>query len=197
MMTHNYSTLDTTRAQAGEPTAVANFVWILILTLAGIGGSLVISCIAPFVALAVALAGTVRLAAAVRAMTAIWLANQFIGFVFFHFPRTPNTVLWGLAIGAAALVSTVIAANVMKRATAAPILARIGLAFVLGFAAYEGGLFVAALSLGGVETFSPAIIAQIALSNVIWLIGLVALNELLSVLCKPWLGITPRLLNAA
>lgn len=197
MMTHNYSTLGTTRAQAGEPTAVANFVWILILTLAGIGGSLVISCIAPFVALAVALAGTVRLAAAVRAMTAIWLANQFIGFVFFHFPRTPNTVLWGLAIGAAALVSTVIAANVMKRATATPILARVGLAFVLGFAAYEGGLFVAALSLGGVETFSPAIIAQIGLSNVIWLIGLVALNELVAVLCKPWLGITPRLLNAA
>ena len=193
MMTNNDLSLDA----AEEPSATASVVWILILTLAGVGGSLVISCVTPFVALAVALAGTVRLAVALRAMTAIWLANQFIGFVFFHFPRTPNTVLWGLAIGVAALSSTVLAAKVIKGATAMPILARAGLALALGFAAYEGGLFVAALFLGGLETFSPAIIAQVGLSNVVWLVGLVALNELVAMLCKPWLGVTPRLLKAA
>ena len=45
------------------PSAAANFVWLGILTLAGLGGSLVISCVTPFVALAVALAGTVAASA--------------------------------------------------------------------------------------------------------------------------------------
>ena len=193
MMTNNNLNLD----RAEEPSATASFVWISILTLAGVGGSLVISCVTPFVALAVALAGTVRLSVALRAMTVIWLANQFIGFAFFHFPRTPNSVSLGLASGAAALLSVVVAAVVMKRATAVPILARAALALVLGFAAYEAVLFVAALFLGGVETFSPAIIAQLALNNAAWLAGLIALNELVAILCKPWLGAAPRMLKAA
>lgn len=193
MMTDTNSTLN----RLGEPSAAANLVWIVILTFASIGGSLVISCVAPFVALAVALAGTVRLASALRAMTAIWLTNQFVGFVFYHFPRTANTMLWGLAIGGAALLSTLVAAFLMKRATAIPVPARAGLALALSFATYEGSLFVAALFLGGIETFSPAIVVQVAFSNVVWFIGLVGLNELVAILCKPWLGVTPRLLKAA
>jgi hypothetical protein len=179
--------------RSAEPSGVANFVWIVILALAGVGGSLVISCVTPFVALAVALAGTVRLAAALTAIIAIWLTNQFIGFVFFHFPRTPNTILWGVAIGGAALLSTLVAATVLKQAASLSAVTRLGLALLLGFALYEAGLLVAALFLGGVETFSPAIIARLGLINVVWLVGLFALNELVAVLCKSWIGMTPRL----
>jgi len=187
-------TLSATAGQrSAEPSGVANFVWIVILALAGVGGSLVISCVTPFVALAVALAGTVRLAAALTAIIAIWLTNQFIGFVFFHFPRTPNTILWGVAIGGAALLSTLVAATVLKQAAALSAVTRLGLALLLGFALYEAGLLVAALFLGGVETFSPAIIARLGLINVVWLVGLFALNELVAVLCKSWIGMTPRL----
>lgn len=183
-------------AATNQPSDFANFVWIMILTLAGIGGSLVISCVTPFVALAIALAGTVRLRIALRAMTAIWLTNQFIGFVFFHFPRTPNTVVWGFAIGAAALLATVAAAPVIGR-VAIPRAVRLGLALFLGYAVYEMTLLVAALFLGGIETFSAVVIAQLGLVNLVWLAGLVALNELVAVLCKTWLGITPRLLKAS
>jgi hypothetical protein len=187
-------TLSATAGQrSAEPSGVANFVWIVILALAGVGGSLVISCLTPFVALAVALAGTVRLAAALTAIIAIWLTNQFIGFVFFHFPRTPNTILWGVAIGGAALLSTLVAATVLKQAASLSAVTRLGLALLLGFALYEAGLLVAALFLGGVETFSPAIIARLGLINVVWLVGLFALNELVAVLCKSWIGMTPRL----
>jgi hypothetical protein len=187
-------TLSATAGQrSAEPSGVANFVWIVILALAGVGGSLVISCVTPFVALAVALAGTVRLAAALTAIIAIWLTNQFIGFVFFHFPRTPNTILWGVAIGGAALLSTLVAATVLKQAASLSAVTRLGLALLLGFALYEAGLLVAALFLGGVETFSPAIIARLGLINVVWLVGLFALNELVAVLCKSWIGMTPRL----
>src|SRR5215831_10258064 len=92
-----------TAQDAAEPSDAAKFLWLMILTLAGVGGSLVISCVAPFVALAVALAGTVKRSRALLVMSIIWLANQLIGFTLFHFPRTTNTFLWGLVIGAAVL----------------------------------------------------------------------------------------------
>lgn len=179
------------------PTAAANSVWLVILALAGIGGSLVISCVTPFVALAIALAGTARLTVALRAMAAIWLANQLIGFSFLHFPRTPNSILWGIASGVAALLSTWVAAAVIKRAPSWSMPARFALALLLGFAVYEATHLVAGLSLGGLETFSLRIIAQLGLVNLAWLAGLVLLNELVSIVCKPWLGVTPRLARAS
>lgn len=194
MITRNRSTqrLDT----AGRPSDVANFAWIVILTLAVVGGSFVISCVTPFVALAVALAGTVRLSVALRAMTAIWLTNQFVGFVFFHFPRTPNTVLWGFAIGGAAMLSTVAASIVIKRAVF-PTVIRLGFALLVGYTIYEVALLVTALFLGGIETFSSIVVAQLGLVNLVWFVGLVALNELVAILCKTWLGVMPRLLQAS
>ena len=181
---------------AEMPSGAARIAWLVILTLAGLGGSLVISCVTPFVALAVALAGTVRLAVALRAMTAIWLLNQLIGFVFLNFPRTPNSFLWGLAIGGTALVTTVAAARVLKRTVTFPTLARLGFALLVGFAVYKSTLFVAALLLGGVETFSPAIISQVGFVNFLSFFGLTVLNELVAVLLKPWLGPAPRLAKA-
>ena len=175
------------------PGNAASIVWLVILTVVSVGGSLVISCVTPFAALAVALAGTVRLRVALRAMIAIWLTNQFIGFVFLHFPRTPDTVLSGLAIGAATLLSTLVAASTLQAAASLPTLARLGLALLLAFGGYEASLFVSALFLGGVETFSPAIIAQIGFVNLLWFVGLIALNELVAALCKTGLGIIPRL----
>ncbi len=195
MITHIDSMQSTDHA-AG-PSDAANFIWLVMLALASVGGSLIISCVTPFVALAAALAGTVRLSLALRAMTIIWLTNQLIGFVFFHFPRTTNTFLWGFATGGAALLSTMIAASAIKRARAVSIFGRLALALALGFATYEAVHFAAALFLGGRETFSLAIIAQLGLVNVAWLLGLIALNELMSILCKSRIGIIPRLAKAS
>jgi hypothetical protein len=179
------------------PTTAANFVWLVILTVGGLGGSLFISCVTPFVALAIALAGTVRLAVALRAMIAIWLANQFVGFAFFHYPRTPNTLVWSGAIAGAALLSTLVASTALNRAPSWSRAARLGLAFLQAYAIYEANLFIAALFLGGSETFSLSIIAQIGLVNLAWLAVLVALNELLSMTCKRWLGAIPRFAKAS
>lgn len=199
MMTRNRSTktFGVTGQRSAEPSGAANLTWIVILALTGLGGSFVISCVTPFVALAVALAGTVRIGAALRAMTAIWLMNQFIGFVFLHFPWTPDTVLWGLAIGAATLLSTLVAAFTLQRGAPWPTPARLSLALLLAYAAYEAGLFVAALFLGGVETFFPTIIAQIGFVNLVWFVVLIVLNELVAIVCQSRLGIMPRLAKAS
>src|SRR5689334_6105021 len=181
---------------ANRPSDMADLVWLVILVLTSVAATLVVSCVTPFAALAVALAGTVRLARALRAMTMIWLINQFIGFILFNFPRTLNVALWGLAIGGGALLSTLAAVSAIKHGKSFPMTSRLGLALLLAFAADEAWLYLAAALLGGVETFSPAIIAELGLANLIWFLVMVGLNELGAILCAPRFGKLPRMARA-
>jgi hypothetical protein len=168
---------------------------MLILTLAAIGVTFALSCVTPFAALAVALAGTIGLRASLRVMIIVWFANQVIGFGFFHFPHTPNTFLWGSAIGGAAIVTIVSASLVMKYGSSCPTLLRLGIAFLVSFAVYEMTLLGVAALLGGFETFKPAIVAQIGFVNAVSLVGMVVLNEVAAALCRRWLGRIPRLVR--
>ena len=180
-----------------QPTSIANFTWMLILMMAVIGATLTLSCVTPFAALAVALAGTFGLRASLRIVTVVWLANQIVGFVFFHFPHTANTFLWGIAIGGAALVTTIVASVIMKYASSWAMPLRLGITLLVALGVFEISLLVAALLLGGLETFRPAIIGQLAFVNVISLAGMVVLNEIVVALGKPWLGRMPRLIESS
>lgn len=91
--------------QIAHPSFMANFIWMAILTMAVVGVTVALSCVTPFAALA----GTVGLRASLRVMIAVWLANQVIGFGLFHFPRTPDAFLMGIAIGGAAVAGTIAA----------------------------------------------------------------------------------------
>jgi hypothetical protein len=179
-----------------QPTSMANFTWMLILTIAVIGATLTLSCVTPYAALAVALAGTVGLRASLRIVTVVWLANQIVGFVFFHFPHTANSFLWGITTGGAALVTTIVASVVMKYASAWATPLRLGITLVLAFGVYEMALLAASGLLGGWETFRPAIVGQLAFINVISLAGMIVLNEILVALGKCSLGRMPRLVRS-
>lgn len=183
--------------QIAAPSFMASFIWLLILTLAVVGVTVALSCVTPFAALAVALAGTVGLRASLRVMIAVWFANQIIGFGFFHFPHTANTYLTGIAIGGAAVVTTIVASVVLKYMSfrAAPL--RLGVALLVSFAAYETTLLPAGLLFGDLETFQPAIVAQLGLINAVSLVGMVVLNEVAAALCRPWLGRIPRLIKSS
>jgi hypothetical protein len=87
-----------------EASTVVTRLWPAILAAAAVGGSLALTCVAPFAAFAVATAGTLRLRSALGTMAVIWLANQAVGFR--AYPCTLNTILWGLAMGAAAVLAT-------------------------------------------------------------------------------------------
>jgi hypothetical protein len=182
--------------QIAHPSFMASFIWVMILTMAVIGGTFALSCITPFAALAVALGGTVGLRASLRIMTVVWFANQAVGFGFFHFPRTPNTFLWGVAIGGAAFMTTIAASVIMKYALSRAAPLRLGVALLLSFGVYEMTLLAAAVLLGGLETFRPALVAQLAFINAVSFVGIVALNEVAAALCKPWLGRIPRLVTS-
>lgn len=179
--------------QIAHPSFMASFIWMMILTLAVIGGTLALSCVTPFAALAVALAGTAGWRASLGVMIAVWFANQVIGFGFFHFPHVVNTLLFGVAIGGAAVVTTIVASVTMKHMSprAAPL--RLGVALLLSFVAYETTLLPAAAFFGDLETFRPAIVMQLALINAVSLVGMVVLNEVAAALCRTWLGRIPRL----
>jgi hypothetical protein len=184
-------------ADPTQPTSMATFIWMTILTMAVIGGTFALSCVTPFAALAVALAGTVGLRASLRVVTVVWFANQFVGFVFFHFPHTVNMFLWGVAIGGAALVTTIVASVVMKYGSCWPAPLRLAIALFLSFGIYEMALLAASVFLGGLETFTPAIIAQLAFINAASLVAMVVLNEVAAALCRSWIGRMPRLVRSS
>lgn len=182
--------------QIAHPSFMANFIWLLVLMLAAVAVTLTLSCVTPFAALAVALAGTVGLRASLRVMVAVWLANQVMGFGLFYFPRTPGAFLMGVAIGAAAVGGTIAASVTVNRMRTRPVLLRLGVAFLVSFGTYELSLVAPVLFLGDLETFRLAIVAELGLINAVSLIGMIALNEVLAALCRPWLGRIPRLVGS-
>lgn len=175
----------------------ASLIWMVVLTIAVIAATLALSCVTPFAALAVAVAGTAGLRASLRVVGIVWLANQVSGFLFFHFPLTVNAFLWGIAIGVAALITTIVASVIMKYLSDAAAPLRLGLSLLISFAVYELTLLVAAVVLNGLETFRPSIIFQLAWINAAALVAMVVLNEFAVALLKPWLGRIPRLARAS
>ena len=182
--------------QIAHPSFMANFIWLLTLTLAAVAVTVALSCVTPFAALAVALVTTVGLRAALCSMVAVWLANQVIGFGLFHFPPTRDTYLMGIAIGASAVAGTLAAWMVLNRMRALPLFLRLSVAVGASFATYELALVAPVMFLGDLGTFHPAIVAELGLVNAVSLIGMIALNEILAALCRPWLGRIPRLVRS-
>ena len=196
MITHNGSNQTPAGAdfQIAHPSILSSFVWLVILIVAVVVGSFVLSCVTPFAALAVALAGTVGLRTALSTMALVWVTNQALGFFLLGFPWTPSVCIWGMAIGAAALLATIVAEKALKEAGNAP--SRLGLALLLSFVMYEVALLPVVGWFGVWEMFTPEIIAQLAFINTAWLVGMVLLNEVTATFLKPWVGRTPRLIRS-
>jgi hypothetical protein len=163
-----------TRSLARTTTEQAT--WAVLLAAVSAISSSVFACVTPFAAFAVAAAYVLPPRAAAAAAGGIWLANQAVGFGYLHYPWDQNTILWGFAIGAAAIVATVLASMVLREMRYG-IVASTGAALLIAFAAYEVTLFLVALVLGGEDGFTPAILGKLALLNLVWTIGLVALAE--------------------
>jgi hypothetical protein len=170
------------------PRTTVSLAWALVLAVATVAGSLAASCMMPFVALAVMSAATMTRRQAAVTVAACWAANEAIGFAVLHFPANASSFGWGAAALIAALGAMLAASAILARGRLSA--ARLAGAFVLGFAAYEGLMAAFGLAGGGLATFAPAIVAQIALNEVEWLAGLAIVQLLLT-----WRA--PRLFGAA
>jgi hypothetical protein len=141
----------------------------------------VYTCITPFAAFAVIAATTLSRRHALSATVAVWLANQVVGFGVLHYPWTPNTFVWGIAIGGAAIAGMLAAQWTVARVGSlrSPVRALGG--FVSAFVLYQLALYVVAVSiLGGTGAFTPRIIGQVLLVNAVTLVGLSGLHQLVA-----------------
>jgi hypothetical protein len=204
MMTHRFSTgsatagsLPSGTATTANTSSLVTWLWPALLAVAAVGGSLVLTCVVPFAAFAVATASTLRLRSALGTMAIIWLANQAVGFGALGYPWTLNTALWGLAIGAAAVLATLAASGVLGRFHALPGWLRLPLTFGTAFVVYEVALLAVAFILGSGDVFAPAIIGRLALIDAAWLGGLVLVHAVLTAWGQPWHGATSRLARAS
>lgn len=171
-------------------------LWLALLGVLALVATGALHCVVPFAALAVVLAGTLKRRHAVSAMAAIWFVNQGIGFACYGYPHTVNTLLWGVAIGAAAVAAVSIAHGVLHRVQRWPRLWVAVAALAAAYVGYEALLLACGVFLGGVATgFAPPVVAELALQNLAWFAGLVALNELVAVCSARYLRV-PRLLAA-
>ena len=165
-------------SKAFSPDRNAQVFCLALLVAACLSASLVFACAAPFAAFAVIAAALLPLRQALVTIAVVWLANQALGFGLLGYPWTVNAAVWGLVIGAAALIATFVAVITFER------LARLGrfaiypIALVASFAAYELIILAAVPALGGGDAMAPAVVGQVAFTNAIWLAGLVAICEL-------------------
>jgi hypothetical protein len=149
----------------------------LLLVAACASASLIFACATPFVAFAVLAAALLPLRQAIVTTLIVWLANQAIGFGVLGYPRTWDAVLAGLFIAGASVAATIVAERVFHALGNLGRLATYPLALIAAFAVFEVLLYAVAPITGGVETFAPEIVGQIAFTNAVWLAGLVAIVE--------------------
>ncbi len=155
---------------------------LVLLTAACALASFALACATPFAAFAVIAAAMLPLRSALAIVTAAWIVNQGIGFGFLGYPVDVNTILWGLAIGFAALVATATSTLVLRPVARTMGFAAMGLAWIGAYAACELVLFAAAPILGGAGAFTLAIVGRLGVLSVLWLIGLVATCEVFRLL---------------
>src|SRR5208337_4517983 len=136
---------------------------LTLLTIACALASFAFACATPFAAFAVVAAAMLPLPAALVVMTAAWIVNQAIGFGALHYPLDLNTLLWGFAIGVAALIATAASKLSLRSLSRVGSLAALGLALIGAYAAYEVTLFAFTPALGGAGAFKLAIVACLGL----------------------------------
>ena len=93
---------------------IAPLFCLLLLTAACVLASLTFACATPFAAFAALAGAMLPLSAALPVVLAAWIVNQAIGFGVLGYPMEMNTLLWGLAIGVAALAATAVSARVPR-----------------------------------------------------------------------------------
>jgi hypothetical protein len=164
-----------------EPRLAPLFCLVL-LTAACALASFAFACATPFAAFAAVAAAMLPMRPALLIVTAAWIVNQAIGFGALGYPLNANTILWGLAIGLAALIATATSVLVLRTLprTGSPTL--LSLALVAAYAAYEVVLFAFTPLLGGAGAFTLAIFGRLGVLSLLWLIGLVVACEVFRLL---------------
>lgn len=159
-----------------DPKAAA---WPASLAAATILGSWALACIFPFAAMATIAALTMSRRAGLATVSAIWAANQFVGFFILSFPWDAQALGHGLAILGCTLAGFAVARFVAGRMEVGSAL-RSATSLVAAFAVYLALMRAYAQFGGGAENFTLEINTAVAVNDAIWFAGLMALRFILS-----------------
>ncbi len=154
-------------------------LWIGLLVAASVLFTLRFACAVPFAAFGAVAALTMPRRQTLFLTLAIWLANQIVGFAILGYPWTANTFAWGFVLGLSAVLATLAAQWIAPRLEGRSLLLILPVTFLGAFAAYEGSLYLAAVTaLGGTDVFVSPIMLGILKINAIAFAGLLAVNRL-------------------
>ena len=154
----------------------ASTLWIMLLTLASTATTLVFACATPFPALAALAAVHMRRSDGVLLMLAAWVASQGVGFCLKGYPLETSTILSGVSIGTAAIVSVLAASASVSALKAQPLAVRLVGAYLGGFVAFKLAFVAWSLAFGGVDSgLTAEIVLRQFVRNAAILGGLYAL----------------------
>jgi hypothetical protein len=159
-----------------EPRHAPLFCFAL-LTISCALASFALACATPFAAFAVIAGAILPSRSALLVVAGAWLVNQGVGFGALHYPIDASTIAWGFVIGAAALAATAASATLLRALPMSRLPLMLAVTLICAYAAYELVLFAATPVLGGEGAFTVAIVTRLGLLNIAWLIGLVAVCE--------------------
>jgi hypothetical protein len=172
------------RAADAQHFAAAS-LWIGLITIGSVLGSLAFACAAPLAAMATIAGLKMRMGEGLALVGAAWLANQLVGFLVLDYPQTGDSFAWGAAIGVAGLAAFAAAAATTRMRLQE--IAAVVAAFAAAFAAYEATLFAATAVLTSSDAaFSGEVVLRLLQVNAVALVALVAAY---------WIAVTLRLLR--
>jgi hypothetical protein len=148
-----------------------------LLMITSLLASFPLACITPFAAFAAVAALMLPLGSALLVTFLVWVVNQAIGFGLMGYPFDAGTAIWGLAIGAAALLATVAAGLVLPHLRMPAGIAAL-VALIAAFVVYELPLAALATIMGGSETFAADVVTRVAVLNLLFVGGLLVVLEL-------------------
>lgn len=154
-------------------------IWPLSLGASTVFGSLLLACIFPFAAFAALAALTMTPRRGLFLVLAAWLVNQATGFFLMSFPWDAQAVGHGIAILAATLAATFVArfcADHLRGVAGLRAAAALASAFVV----HQVLLRAYASIGGGAENFSADIITAVAVNDLMWFAGLMALRAVIA-----------------
>ena len=171
------------------PIEARRWLWILLLTAASVFVTLGMACATPFAALATLAALHMSRRDGLALIGIAWLADQAVGYGLLGYPRTANSVAWGVDPGRGRVRGAArrSGAGRSRARRAARSLAGAA-AFAGAFVAYQAVLVAAtAVLASGAEAFSLPIVAWVLRVNLLSLAGLLILYRL-----AVWIGLVTR-----
>jgi hypothetical protein len=170
------------------PIEARRWLWILLLTAASVFVTLGMACATPFAALATLGALHMSRRDGLALIGIAWLADQAVGYGLLGYPRTANSVAWGVILGVGAFVALLAAQALADRVRARGVVLAGAAAFAGAFVAYQAVLVAATAVLSsGSEAFSLPIVAWVLRVNLLSLAGLLILYRL-----AVWIGLVTR-----